>query len=487
MAAYINLCLQGAVYFAAHRSAEDHAMLQLYSNTLIGLPRDGEKVLMDVESTFDGLYSRVAQDWHQQDDVVTTFNDRRWSHVGAVWTFDLDGDILRLDKRDRKFWVPLNLVRQRVITISDFEPYEVPSTLAKHALQSVYPVPCWKMRRKEIDLQRLQRHKAFVSRILADFAFQWRHVLCGRYNNSTFRRLAYAIVRIITLDFTVEEVTLSRQGTGGFLVWIGSLPEWGFASGHIVRVGGTSILILYRINSELERYTEPKRLFDGTHPPSDEAIELLLQATQTSATTAPLRKLPVELQDAILDEVSEGPMESARIGCLLDAGFHQSRIPLTNEQKPRKNSVRRSSDPPTGLHERHRVILDMSTPGYYVAGIVNEVHPSPSPAKMGPFEPVKLHMGPNLNHSVAILGFVPISFEMVVKMIFCGFPSLSQLLEFHEHGFVLVQGSAGPSRNLKEAEVGPGVHRNRLLDDRIPFTRGEDEAKDVPNRPSENE
>jgi hypothetical protein len=322
---------------------------------------DGEKALMDVESTFDVLYSRVAQDWHQQDDVVTPFNDRRWSHVGAVWTFDLDGGILRLDKTDRNLWVPLNLVRQRSITLSDFRPYEPPPTLAEHALQSVYPAPCWKMRRKEIDLQRLQRRKAFVSRILADFAFQWRHVLCGHYNNSTFRRLAYAIVRIITLNFTVQEETLSRQGTGGFLVWIDNLPEWDFASGHIVRVGGTSIvlcqhiphavtlvrrdfakqilctpgsadksltylilsvreLILYRINSELERYTEPKRLFDGTHPPSDEAIELLLQATQTSAPLAPLRKLPVELQDAILDMVSAGAIEGAKVGCLLDAG-----------------------------------------------------------------------------------------------------------------------------------------------------------------------
>jgi hypothetical protein len=217
------------------------------------------------------------------------------------------------------------------------------------------------MRRKEIDLHHLQRRKAFVSRILTDFAFLWRHVLCGRYNNSTFRRLAYAIVRIITLDFTVEEATLSRQGIGGFLVRIDNLPEWGFASGHIVRVGGTSIVIcqhaphavtlarndfakqmlstpgladkvltylilsvrefiMYRINSEVERYTEPKRLFDGTHPPSDEAIELLLQATQTSAPTSSLRKLPVELQNAILDKVSAGPIESARIGCLLDAG-----------------------------------------------------------------------------------------------------------------------------------------------------------------------
>ena len=186
---------------------------------------DGGKALMDAESTFDALYSRVAPDWHQQDDAVTPFNDRRWSHVQTVWTFDLDGDILRLEKTDCKLCLPLNLARQRSITISDFEPYKPPPALAKHTLQSVYPAVCWKMRRKEIDLQRLRRRKAFVSRILVDFAVQWRHVLCGHYNNSIFRRLAYAIVRIVTLDFTVKEVTLLRQGTGGFLVWIDNLPE----------------------------------------------------------------------------------------------------------------------------------------------------------------------------------------------------------------------------------------------------------------------
>jgi hypothetical protein len=345
------------------------------------IARHGQpQVLIEIESTFDVLYSRIAQDWHQQDDVVTPFNDRRWTHVGAVWTFDLDRDILRLDKKDYNLSVPLNLVRQRSITISDFEPYELPPILAKHTLQSAHAAPCWTMRRKEIDPQRLQRRKALVSKILADFAFQWRHVLCGRYNNFTFRRLAYAIIRIVTLDFTVKEATLPRPGSSGYLIWIYNLPEWGFASEHIVRVGRTPILIcqhtphavtlaredfakqvqsttglvdksvtylilsvreliMYRINSENERYIEPERLFDGTYPPSDEAIDLLLQATQTSAPTTPLQKLPVELQDAILEKVSAGPIESARIGCLLNAGSvfswrHGNQIIKREEGRP---------------------------------------------------------------------------------------------------------------------------------------------------------
>ena len=320
---------------------------------------------MGLESTFDTLYSQVATKWHQQDDIAHFFHDFRCVTVRTVWTFDLDGDILRFDKKGQNLCVPLNLVRQRSITISDFEPYEPPS-LPKQTLQSVISRPYLKMRRKGLDLQSLERRQAFVCRVLTDFTFQWRHVLGSRYNNSTFRRLACAIVRITTLDFTVVEVTEPRHGIGGFLVWIHNLPEWEPFSGDIVRVGGTSIVIcqhiphavslirqdfakqslssqkdgssgtsekgltylilsvreivLYRIDSQDERYTKSERLFDGIHPPSDEAIKLLLEATQTITPTAPICKLPIELQDMILDKVSAGPIESAKVGCMLNIG-----------------------------------------------------------------------------------------------------------------------------------------------------------------------
>lgn len=320
---------------------------------------------MDLEFTFDTLYSRVAEKWHQQDDIVRPFHDRRCIHIRTVWTFDLDDDVLRLDKKDCNLSVSLSLVRQRSIAVSDFEPYE-PATLPKHTLQSTISRPYRNMRRKGLDLQRLERYKAFVCRTLADFAFQWRHILCGRYGNSTFRKLACAIIRIATLDFNIIEATSERHGPGGFLVWIHNLPEWDPYTGHIIRVGGTSIVISqhipaavtliredfakwsvstmkdgfsqepddsrtylilsvreiipYRINSEDERYAKPERFLDGTHPPSDEAVELLLKATQTKAPTTPIGNLPVEVQDMIIDKVSAGPIESARVGCMLNAG-----------------------------------------------------------------------------------------------------------------------------------------------------------------------
>lgn len=317
-------------------------------------------ILMKAESTLSKLYSRIGQDWHQQDDIVTPFNDRRWSHVGAVWTFDLDRDILYLDKSDRKFCITLDTIRQRSITIADLEPRTIASPL-REALQIPYSAPYWRMRRKNVNHSCLQRRKSFITRILSDFAFQWRHVLSGDYNNFTFRRLAYAIIKIFALDFGVREVTLTRPGLGGFLVWTNNLPEWDYPSSHIIRFGDTSVVlcqhaqhavsliaedhvkrsriypnpttesftylilsvrevVLCRRDKEGPRYTEPYRLLDGKEPPSDEAIELLLHAIQPSCRVPALHKMPIELQDAILAGVSAGPIERARMGCLLDAG-----------------------------------------------------------------------------------------------------------------------------------------------------------------------
>ena len=327
---------------------------------------------MDLESTFDVLYSQLARKWHQQDDIINPLHDRRCEYNSTVWTFDLDGDVLRFDKKNHNLLVSLGLIRQRSISISDFEPYEPPARPAHtlHPRQSRPHVTSnhdgWTIKRNGLCLQRLERHKEYICRILADFAFQWRHILSGRYNNFTYRRLACAIIRIVTLDFHVVEVTQSRQGRGGHLVWMQNLPVWDPFGGHIVRAGGASIvisqhiphaialiqedfvnrnssalrrgsskvadrgltylilsvqeIILYRISNDFTRCTNPKRLFDNINPPSDEAIELLLEATQTSAPTALIHRLPVELQDMILDKVSAGPVDAARVGCILGAG-----------------------------------------------------------------------------------------------------------------------------------------------------------------------
>ncbi|KAF1828999.1 hypothetical protein BDW02DRAFT_191235 [Decorospora gaudefroyi] len=118
----------------------------------------------------------------------------------------------------------------------------------------------------------------------------------------------------------------------------------------------------------------------------------------------------------------------------MDCESYSLNIPYKTDRKPERSpsndhpilAVTPIDDPPASLHERHGVILNVSTPGYNVVGIVDEVHPSPNPAEIGVFVLVKMHIQPHLNHSVAILGIIPISFEMIVEMIFCGCPSLSR-------------------------------------------------------------
>lgn len=294
--------------------------------------------------------------------MVNPFNDSRRNRIATVWVFDLDNDILRFYKEDQNLCIPLHRIRQRYSTVSDFEPCD-PPTPHTQPLQSIIREPCVRMRRHGIQTT---RHDAFVSKVLTDFGIQWRHILCSNYNNSTFRKLACAIIRLVTLDFNVVEATTRRRGRGGYLVEMHSLPEWDALRSNIVRAGGVSIVIaqhpqhavtviredyenyilsnglydpfstskhirtylvltvreimLYRVGGGSERCTQPERLFDGVLPPSDAAIELLLEATRIQAPETPLHGLAVELQDIILDNVSKGPIERAKVGCLLDIG-----------------------------------------------------------------------------------------------------------------------------------------------------------------------
>lgn len=321
--------------------------------------------LHGVESTFDALFGGIHREWYQQDDVIDPFDDRLHIHVATVWTFDIDDDTLRFDKKDKRRKIPLSALRQRPIEISDFEHYK-PPVIPSFNSQSVLQPPYWHLRSGGLASPSLQRQKAFVSRMFKDFSYQWRHILQSRYNNSTFRRLARAVIRIATLDFRIIEVTSWRQARDGFLVWIHDLPKWEPYVDDIVRVGRTSVvlsqhlshavtliredfakrspsssvqsasgaadvgsvylvlsvkdIVLYWISSESDKYTRPEPFLDGKNAPSSKAIELLLFATQTRVPTTAVQLLPLEIQDMILDKVSDGPIESARVGCLLNFG-----------------------------------------------------------------------------------------------------------------------------------------------------------------------
>jgi hypothetical protein len=108
--------------------------------------------------------------------------------------------------------------------------------------------------------------------------------------------------------------------------------------------------MLFQIGSESERCLEPERLFDPPSSPSDAAIELLLAATQGRTYTSRLHQLAGELQDIILDHVSIGPIERARVGCLFECRATVCVEVRLSEHRKEEGSRHRTEWTPVELH-----------------------------------------------------------------------------------------------------------------------------------------
>lgn len=68
--------------------------------------------------------------------------------------------------------------------------------------------------------------------------------------------------------------------------------------------------------------TKPETLFNGTDSPSPRALAYLLMLAPPTSVSAssPLHNLSIEIQDMILDSISTGQLEAARIGCTFSLG-----------------------------------------------------------------------------------------------------------------------------------------------------------------------
>ncbi|KAF5634197.1 hypothetical protein F52700_5917 [Fusarium sp. NRRL 52700] len=265
--------------------------------------------------------------------------------------------MLFLTKHDRRCSAPLSLARDRLLTLDDFETLKSPTeTIAEEELGST---PNWDLQPK-FD----PRKKAFLGRILRDFGHTWRHILPREVNNATFMRLAYAVIWILSLDFTIIERTGFENviGRGGPYVTVADLPRWDVPDETIVQIGscwfvlardtpkgiemirehmGTStamadsttstvtyaILTLKQIvcckvhNGELA-LTQREPLFSDTYP-SDAATDLLLWASDPHhAEPKPYRLnyLPVEIQDRIIRQGTTSSIAAAKLGIQLALG-----------------------------------------------------------------------------------------------------------------------------------------------------------------------
>lgn len=282
-----------------------------------------------------------------------------------MWIFDLDNDSLQIHEKDRSRRIPLCKLRQGPVSSTDLEPYHPPALARYHKIGEYLSEPTW-----DPEYDASEQQIAIIGRILEDFSHQWRHVLRSRYNDSTFRRLARAILRIATLDFEITEVASFRSAIPGSLVALRDLPRWEPFGNRIVHLGRIPIVLCQHLTHSISAirndfgphgahyrskstphvagdsvtylvlsvrevfmykayfdgfhnppiYTKPEPLLDGIGVPSRRAIEYLLMAAPCRSPATRIHNLPVELQDMVLKEVSAGPVEAARIGCMLALG-----------------------------------------------------------------------------------------------------------------------------------------------------------------------
>ena len=289
------------------------------------------------------------------------FGDRR-QNLRSVCTFNLDQDLLCYSDESGHIQLPLARLRKPgsdPLQRSEFAPFEIasPPKLDLVGFPAPYQKPSWPVP---------ERRLAFTSRVLSDFADQWRHILRSSYAESTFRRLAKAIVSIATYDFRVDEVS-TRQHIyfGSSYVTVLDVPSWEPYERPLFSFGGTTVILHQDLKTALKiakneakksgevlnpgdyteqrtylllsvrhmlvchvdstgtfLYTAPTTLMDGFTLPSPPAVNLLLQVLSPSRRPPQIfvHKLPLEIQDRILEHVSEGTVEAARLGCVLSLG-----------------------------------------------------------------------------------------------------------------------------------------------------------------------
>lgn len=289
------------------------------------------------------------------------FGDERQRFI-SICTIDFDQDLIAFSDESGHIQLPLARLREpdsEPPQRSEFRSFEIasPPTLDLLAFSPPY---------QKLTTFIPQRRLAFASRILTDFAHQWRHILRSSYADSTFRRLAKAVISIATNSFHTQELSTRMQvDYYDRRPQVLKLPTWAPYESQSFTVGRTKVILNQDLRTALEivkkkveeigkplntsncteqrtylllsmrhilvchvdaagnfSHTAPKAFMDGITPPSISAIELFLQVLLPSRLPphTPVHNLPLEIQDRILYHVSAGPIEAARLGCILGIG-----------------------------------------------------------------------------------------------------------------------------------------------------------------------
>jgi len=211
--------------------------------------------LTTYDETFDALHKGLAEKWVVRDETAKPFGDRR-QNLRFVCSFDLDQDTLYYSDDTFGYGhiqLPLSRFRDSKagsVQVSEFTPFELPSP---SQLQLIDFPPPFKRPSMPISDRRLQS----ISRVITDFAHQWRHVLRSCYADPTLRRFARAIVKIATYSFRVDEVSITQHiSFRRFYVTTVDVPSWEPYECHVLHIGATKIILDQDLQSALKTARE---------------------------------------------------------------------------------------------------------------------------------------------------------------------------------------------------------------------------------------
>ncbi|KAH7309017.1 hypothetical protein B0I35DRAFT_90330 [Stachybotrys elegans] len=324
----------------------DAIYLALFSRLLVGQEKCPSKLSAALEQGINAA-------WEDVYDFVNPFGDRRGDSFNSVWTFDLHKDLIFLTKKDRHCSAPLGLARERLLTQDDFElvsPHE-----QKPQDNQTLPGPYW-----EPAFDPMPRETSFLGRVLHDFAYTWRHVIRREMNTIPFMKLAYAIIWISRIEFTLlERVGFEHIAEGGPYARVTDLPGWDTPEAMLVPTGSSWFVLSQDISEGLEMvrrhatgqslrnnpttkgityailtlrrvvlckvfgdelvWTKPEKLFHDNSAPST-GIDLVLSTSRIENRPISINRLPVEIQDGILRHATVSLVAAAKLGCELGLG-----------------------------------------------------------------------------------------------------------------------------------------------------------------------
>ncbi|KAM0420426.1 hypothetical protein ACHAPT_011847 [Fusarium lateritium] len=213
----------------------------------------------------------------------------------------------------------------------------------------------------EPDFECVSKINSVPRQVLRDFVYTWRHLLRRQQKNTTFSRLAHAVVSIATLKFsTFNRIQFDHSPEHPY-VRINDLPQWDIPNNNVFRAGASWFvltqdvlhgvdlvrqhaknrnadekipsagsesyailtlrhIVLCRVGENHLEWTRSEVFFNSEETLSDRAVDMILWAARSSPAPTLLHKLPIEIQDAILGLSCTSDIGTAILGCQLGLG-----------------------------------------------------------------------------------------------------------------------------------------------------------------------